>query len=185
MLVPPLSNESRTRNDSPVPERLFELSNLLKRTLSPADHAFALRAALEAHAMGADESAVVATAAACGLDRAGEALEPLLTLEELAAASRISVGLLNVRAVAHSSDAVADGMLALARVRIRELLDDARLHSGPAAAALAAKLPKTTEAPIVAALDESLDDSRQQYMEIRSQAAACDAFLRDYLCIGG
>lgn len=112
MLVPPLSNESRTRNDSPVPERLFELSNLLKRTLSPADHAFALRAALEAHAMGADESAVVATAAACGLDRAGEALEPLLTLEELAAASRISVGLLNVRAVAHSSDAVADGMLA-------------------------------------------------------------------------
>ena len=131
MLVPPLSNESRTRNDSPVPERLFELSNLLKRTLSPADHAFALRAALEAHAMGADESAVVATAAACGLDRAGEALEPLLTLEELAAASRISVGLLNVRAVAHSSDAVADGMLALARVRIRELLDDARLHSGP------------------------------------------------------
>ncbi|MDR3910325.1 MAG: hypothetical protein Q3X56_02270, partial [Sutterella sp.] len=101
MLVPPLSNESRTRNDSPVPERLFELSNLLKRTLSPADHAFALRAALEAHAMGADESAVVATAAACGLDRAGEALEPLLTLEELAAASRISVGLLNVRAVAH------------------------------------------------------------------------------------
>lgn len=113
MLVPPLSNESRTRNDSPVPERLFELSNLLKRTLSPADHAFALRAALEAHAMGADESAVVATAAACGLDRAGEALEPLLTLEELAAASRISVGLLNVRAVAHSSDAVADGMLAL------------------------------------------------------------------------
>lgn len=64
MLVPPLSNESRTRNDSPVPERLFELSNLLKRTLSPADHAFALRAALEAHAMGADESAVVATAAA-------------------------------------------------------------------------------------------------------------------------
>lgn len=114
MLVPPLSNESRTRNDSPVPERLFELSNLLKRTLSPADHAFALRAALEAHAMGADESAVVATAAACGLDRAGEALEPLLTLEELAAASRISVGLLNVRAVAHSSDAVADGMLALA-----------------------------------------------------------------------
>lgn len=64
MLVPPLSNESRTRNDSPVPERLFELSSLLKRTLSPADHAFALRAALEAHAMGADESAVVATAAA-------------------------------------------------------------------------------------------------------------------------
>ena len=107
MLVPPLSNESRTRNDSPVPERLFELSNLLKRTLSPADHAFALRAALEAHAMGADESAVVATAAACGLDRAGEALEPLLTLEELAAASRISVGLLNVRAVAHSSDDAA------------------------------------------------------------------------------
>lgn len=48
MLVPPLSNESRTRNGSPVPERLFELSNLLKRTLSPADHAFALRAALEA-----------------------------------------------------------------------------------------------------------------------------------------
>lgn len=138
MLVPPLSNESRTRNDSPVPERLFELSNLLKRTLSPADHAFALRAALEAHAMGADESAVVATAAACGLDRAGEALEPLLTLEELAAASRISVGLLNVRAVAHSSDAVADGMLALARVRIRELLDDARLHSGPDDAALEA-----------------------------------------------
>lgn len=116
MLVPPLSNESRTRNDSPVPERLFELSNLLKRTLSPADHAFALRAALEAHAMGADESAVVATAAA----------------------SRISVGLLNVRAVAHSSDAVADGMLALARVRIRELLDDARLHSGPDDAALEA-----------------------------------------------
>ena len=138
MLVPPLSNESRTRNDSPVPERLFELSNLLKRTLSPADHAFALRAALEAHAMGADESAVVATAAACGLDRAGEALEPLLTLEELAAASRISVGLLNVRAVAHSSDAVADGMLALARVCIRELLDDARLHSGPDDAALEA-----------------------------------------------
>lgn len=138
MLVPPLSNESRTRNDSPVPERLFELSNLLKRTLSPADHAFALRAALEAYAMGADESAVVATAAACGLDRAGEALEPLLTLEELAAASRISVGLLNVRAVAHSSDAVADGMLALARVRIRELLDDARLHSGPDDAALEA-----------------------------------------------
>ena len=68
MLVPPLSNESRTRNDSPVPERLFELSNLLKRTLSPADHAFALRSALEAHAMGADESSVVATAAACGLD---------------------------------------------------------------------------------------------------------------------
>ena len=116
MLVPPLSNESRTRNDSPVPERLFELSNLLKRTLSPADHAFALRAALEAHAMGADESAVVATAAA----------------------SRISVGLLNVSAVAHSSDAVADGMLALARVRIRELLDDARLHSGPDDAALEA-----------------------------------------------
>lgn len=54
-----------------------------------------------------------------------------------------------------------------------------------AAAALAAKLPKTTEAPIVAALDESLGDSRQQYMEIRSQAAACDAFLRDYLGIGG
>ena len=54
-----------------------------------------------------------------------------------------------------------------------------------AAAALAAKLPKTTEAPIVAALDESLDDSRQQYMEIRSQAAACDAFLRDYLGISG
>ena len=54
-----------------------------------------------------------------------------------------------------------------------------------AAAALAAKLPKTTEAPIVAALDESLSDSRQQYMEIRSQAAACDAFLRDYLGIGG
>ncbi len=96
MLVPPLSNESRTRNDSPVPERLFELSNLLKRTLSPADHAFALRAALEAHAMGADESAVVATAAACGLDRAGEG------------------------------------------VRIRELLDDARLHSGPDDAALEA-----------------------------------------------
>lgn len=124
MLVPPLSNESRTRNDSPVPERLFELSNLLKRTLSPADHAFALRAALEAHAMGADESAVVATAAACGLDRSGEALEPLLTLEELAAASRISVGLLNVRAVAHSSDAVADGMLALARDRNLELFAD-------------------------------------------------------------
>ena len=54
-----------------------------------------------------------------------------------------------------------------------------------AAAALAAKLPKTTEAPIVAALDESLSDSRQQYMEIRSQAAACDAFLRDYLGISG
>ena len=54
-----------------------------------------------------------------------------------------------------------------------------------AAAELAAKLPKTTEAPIVAALDESLGDSRQQYMEIRSQAAACDAFLRDYLGIRG
>ena len=54
-----------------------------------------------------------------------------------------------------------------------------------AAAELAAKLPKTTEAPIVAALDESLGDSRQQYMEIRSQAAACDAFLRDYLGISG
>ena len=48
------------------------------------------------------------------------------------------MGLLNVRAVAHSSDAVADGMLALARVRIRELLDDARLHSGPDDAALEA-----------------------------------------------
>ena len=54
-----------------------------------------------------------------------------------------------------------------------------------AAAELAAKLPKTTEAPIVSVLDESLGDSRQQYMEIRSQAAACDAFLRDYLGISG
>lgn len=88
--------------------------------------------------MGADESAVVATAAACGLDRAGEALEPLLTLEELAVASRVSVALLNVRAVAHASDAVADGMLALARVRIRELLDNAHLHGGPDDAALEA-----------------------------------------------
>ena len=175
MLVPPLSNESRTRNDSPVPERLFELSNLLKRTLSPADHAFALRAALEAHAMGADESAVVATAAACGLDRAGEALEPLLTLEELAAASRISVGLLNVRAVAHSSDAVADGMLALARVRIRELLDDARLHSGPDDAAL--------EALVGAAVNRGLGEYVEPFHDILLATAGRPgaAALRDAL----
>ena len=52
-----------------------------------------------------------------------------------------------------------------------------------AAAELAAQLPRDATAPIVAALDESLADSRQQYMEIRAQAAACDAFLRDYLGI--
>ncbi len=137
MLVPLLSDESQTRNDTPISERIDELSAVLRKALPPADHAFAMRAALEAHAMGAND-AVMPAAAACGLDRAGEAIEPLLTLDELAAASRIAVGLLNVRAAGNPSDAVADGLLAIARVRMRELLDDARLHGGPDDAALEA-----------------------------------------------
>lgn len=108
MLVPPLSDESQTRNDTPISERLEELSVLLRKALPPAEHAFAMRAALEAHAMGADE-AVMPAAAACGLDLAGEAIEPVLTLDELATASRIAVCLLDVRAAANPSDAVADG----------------------------------------------------------------------------
>lgn len=137
MLVPPLSDESQTRNDTPISERLEELSVLLRKALPPAEHAFAMRAALEAHAMGADE-AVMPAAAACGLDLAGEAIEPALTLDELATASRIAVCLLDVRAAANPSDAVADGLLAIARVRMRELLDDARRQGGPDEAALEA-----------------------------------------------
>ena len=138
MLVPPLSSESRIRNDAPIPARLMQISTILQKALPPADHAFALRAALEAHAMGANEITIAATAAACGLDRAGDDIEPLLTLDELAAASRISIGLIDVRAAGIPSEAVADGLLAIARVRIRELLENARLNGGPDDAALEA-----------------------------------------------
>ena len=141
MLVPPLSDESQTRNDTPISERLEELSALLRKALPPAEHAFAMRAALEAHAMGADE-AVMPAAAACGLDLAGEAIEPVLTLDELATASRIAVCLLDVRAAANPSDAVADGLLAIARVRC---LTTRAFRAGPTKLRL--KRPTNTSPP--------------------------------------
>ena len=52
-----------------------------------------------------------------------------------------------------------------------------------AAAKLAAKLPKDAGDPIAQKLQGALEGKRQEYMACRTQAASCDAFIRDYLGI--